>query len=226
VVVPENNSREKNAAMRALGAELIEHGHDFIAAKQAAEQLSKQRGLDMIPSFHRDLVLGVSTYAHELFDEAGELDAVYVPIGLGSGICGTIAARDHLGLKTEIIGVVPDNANAYALSFRAGHVVNTNSAASFAEGMAVREPHPDALAFIRSGASHVVSVSEDELADAVRLVFRTTHNVAEGAGAGALAALVKEKDRMDGKTVGVILSGGNIDAPRFAALLNGNTPKV
>ena len=226
VVVPENNSKEKNAAMRALGTELIETGHDFIASKAAAERIAEERGLDMVASFQDDLVQGVSTYAQELFQAAGELDAVYVPIGLGSGICGTMAARDLLGLKTEVIGVVSERANAYRLSYEAGKPVGTNAADSFAEGMAVREPHPAAVEAINEGVARVVEVREDTIAEAMRLLFRATHNIAEGAGAGALAALMQEREQMAGKRVGVILSGGNIDAERFAKVLGGETPVV
>lgn len=226
VVVPENNSAEKNAAMRALGAELIETGHDFNAAKEAMEKMAAERGLDMVPSFHRELVLGVSTYAHELFDEAGELDAVYVPIGMGSGCCGVITARDLLGLKTEVIGVVSTEANAYARSFKSGKAEATNSARTFAEGMAVRIAHEEAVGIINKGCARIVEVNDDEIAAAMRLLFRTTRTVAEGAGAAALAALMQERDAMKAKRVGVVLSGGNIDATRFARVLAGETPKV
>lgn len=224
VVVPENNSREKNAAMRSLGAELIEIGHDFNAAKDEAERIARERGYDMVASFQPELVMGVSTYAHELFATAGELDTVYVPIGLGSGICGVIAARDMLNLKTEVVGVVSEKANAYALSFAAGKPVATNSAASFAEGMAVRIPHPDAVDYINKGAARVVTVAEDTIAEAMRLIFSATHNVSEGAGAGALAAVLHERDAMAGKRVGVVLSGCNIDVERFCMVMNGTTP--
>ncbi|MEO3417320.1 threonine dehydratase [Roseovarius sp. CAU 1744] len=219
VVVPENNSPEKNAAMRALGARLIETGTDFIESVAFARQLAKDEGLDMIPSFHRDLVTGVATYAHEFFDAAGEMDAVYVPIGLGSGICGMIGMRDMLGLKTRIVGVVARGANAYALSFASGHPVATNKADTFAEGVAVREPHPEAVTLINAGADHIAEVSDEQIRAAVRLVFRATHNVAEGAGAVALAAVMAEKDQLQGKRVGAVLSGGNIDAERFAQIL-------
>jgi threonine dehydratase len=178
----------------------------------------------MVASFHPELVMGVATYAHELFTQAGDLDAVYVPIGLGSGICGVIAMRDMLGRKTKIIGVVAERANAYALSFAEGRAVPTNSALSFADGMAVRVPHPDAVAIINQGAERIVEVSEDEIAEAMRLGYRTTHNLAEGAGAAALAALMKERAQMKGKRVGLILSGGNIDAGKFAQVLQGRTP--
>ena len=219
IVVPENNSAEKNAAMRALGARLVEYGHDFVAAKAHAEHLAQSEGLDMVPSFHPDLVAGVATYAHELFETAGELDAVYVPIGLGSGICGVIGMRDMLGLRTKVIGVVSENANAYALSFAAGKPVSTNSAATFAEGVAVREPHPDAVAVINAGADRIVEVSEAQIANAVRLLFRTTHNVAEGAGAVALAGVMADQNLDKSQRVAAILSGGNIDTGKFAKIL-------
>ena len=224
IVAPLGNSPEKNAAMRALGAELIEVGHDFDAAREAAVQIGKERGLDYIPSFGKELVLGVSTYAHELFRAAGELDAVYVPIGMGSGICGTIAARDMLGLKTKVIGVVAANANCYALSWAAGRPIATNEGNSFADGMAVRIPNAEAFEIIRNGAGRIVTVSEDEIAAAMRLYFSCCHTIAEGAGAAALAALMQEREQMQGKRVGVILSGGNIDMPKFASVLEGRTP--
>lgn len=224
IVCPAGNSPEKNAAMRALGAELIETGHDFDAARESAMEMAKQRGLDFIPSFGKELVMGVSTYAHELFRAGGELDEVYVPIGMGSGICGVIAARDMLGLKTKVVGVVAENADAIALSFAAGHPVSTNTANSFADGMAVRVVNPEAFAIIAKGADRIVTVSEDEIAEAVRIYFRCCHTMAEGAGAAPLAALMKERARMTGKRVGVILSGGNIDMPKFAEILQGRTP--
>ena len=226
IVAPIGNSPEKNAAMRALGAELIETGHDFDAARETAMALAHERGLDFIPSFGKELVMGVSTYAHELFQEAGELDAVYVPIGMGSGICGTIMARDRLGLKTEVIGVVAANANAYALSYAAGKPVATNTGDSFADGMAVRIPNPQALAIIMTGAGRIVTVTEDEIAHAMRLYFRCCHTIAEGAGAASLAALLQEKERMKASRVGVILSGGNIDMAKFAEVLEGRTPRT
>ncbi len=224
IVVPKNNSRDKNAAMRALGAELVETGHDFDAARVEMERLAAERNLDIVPSFHRELVMGVTTYAHELFAAAGELDTVYVPIGMGSGCCGVIAARDLLGLKTGIVGVVSERANAYALSLKAGSPVETNSAATFAEGMAVRIPHPEAFAYLQSGLERIVEVSEDDIAEAMRLLYSATHNIAEGAGAGALAALMKERDTMRCRRTGVILSGGNIDAARYSRVLAGGTP--
>jgi threonine dehydratase len=224
VIVPESNSLEKNAAMRALGCTLIEAGADFDEARDIALKLAEERGLDMVASFHPELVVGVATYAHELFRGAGELDAVYVPIGLGSGICGVIGMRDLLGFQTKVIGVVSDKANGYALSFAQGRPVPTNSAATFADGVAVRTPNPDAVAAINRGAERIVEVSEDEIAEAMRLCYRTTHNLAEGAGAAALAALMREREQMKGKRVGIILTGGNIDAGKFAQVLQGRTP--
>ena len=226
IVCPIGNSPEKNAAMRALGAELIETGHDFDAARETAMELAKERGLDFIPSFGKELVMGVTTYAHELFRAAGELDAVYVPIGMGSGIVGTITARDFLGLKTKVIGVVAEGANAMALSFAAGKPVSTNAVSTFADGMAVRVVNPEAFAAIKNGADRIVTVSDDEIAEATRCYFRCCHSIAEGAGAAPLAALMQERERMKGKRVGVILSGGNIDMAKFAAVIAGQTPQA
>ncbi|HZC55264.1 MAG TPA: threonine dehydratase [Xanthobacteraceae bacterium] len=226
IVVPQGNSAEKNAAMAAFGGEIITGGKDFDESRAIAAEIQRQRGYHFVPSFHRDLVKGVATYAHELFTAHAALDAVYVPIGMGSGICGLITVRDLLGLSIEIIGVVADNAPAFALSFEAGHPVQTNSAATFADGVATRDPPAQALEIIRAGASRVVRVSEDEIADAIRLYFTTTHNLAEGAGAAPLAALMKEKSRYAGKRVGLVFSGGNIDMPMLEKVLRGETPTV
>jgi threonine dehydratase len=215
IVVPHGNSVEKNAAMQAFGARLIEHGSDFDTARVEAMRLAEQDGITFAPSFHRDLVLGVATWALELFEAAPGLDILYVPIGLGSGICGAILARDLLGLKTEIVGVQSENAPSFALSFKAGHVVETNSADTKADGLATRVPDPAALAIIAKGASRIVTVSDDEIADAVRAYWTDTHNLAEGAGASPLAALIKERDRIKGRTAGVPLTGGNIDMALF-----------
>jgi threonine dehydratase len=215
IVVPHGNSREKNAAMRALGAELVEHGQDFQSAREEAMRLAETRGLHAVPSFHRDLALGVSTYALELLSDHPDLDALYVPIGQGSGICGCIAARDALGLKTEIVGVQSSEAPAYALSFAAGHVVCTESANTFADGMATRVPDEEALAVIAKGAARIVLVSDEEVAAAVRAYWTDTHHLAEGAGAAALAAAMKERSRLQGRKVGLVLSGGNIDFDLF-----------
>jgi threonine dehydratase len=215
IVVPKGNSAEKNAAMRALGAELIEHGADFQAAREEAHRLAQARGLEFAPSFHHDLAIGVATYALELFADRPDLDVLYVPIGQGSGICGCIAARDLLGLKTEIVGVQATQAPAYALSFAAGRAVSTESSDTLADGMATRVPDEQALDIIRRGASRIVLVSDAEIAAAIRAYWTDTHNLAEGAGAAALAAAMQEKSRLAGRRVGLVLSGGNIDFELF-----------
>ncbi|MGE0117441.1 MAG: threonine dehydratase [Dongiaceae bacterium] len=219
IVVPHGNSREKNAAMRALGAGLIEHGHDFQAAYEHAMALAAQRALHPLRSFHPWLIVGVGTYALELFRAVPDIDTAYVPIGLGSGICGTIAARDALGLTTRVVGVVAENAAAYALSFARKTAISTNSAETIADGMACRVPDAAALEIILRGADRVVSVSEAEIKAAMRHYFTDTHNVAEGAGAAPLAALLQERARMAGKRVALILSGGNIDRDLCAGVL-------
>ena len=224
--IPHGNSREKNAAMRAFGAELAVVGADFDESAEHAARFAKERGYHFVPSFHRDLVKGVATYALEMFQAVPDLDVVYVPIGMGSGICGLITVRDLLGLDTEIVGVVAENAPAVALSYEARRIVPTNSAATFADGMACRVPHPEALAIMLEGAARMVRVREDEIADAMRAYYEDTHNLTEGAGAAALAALMQEKDAMAGKRVGLVLSGGNIDREVYAEVLAGRTPDV
>jgi threonine dehydratase len=215
IYVPHGNSVEKNRAMRAFGARLVEHGEDFQSAREEAERRAEFDGLEMVPSFHPDLVLGVATYALELLRKAPDLDILYVPIGAGSGICGCILARDLLGLATEIVGVQSTEAPSYALSFAAGRVVRTNSSNTLADGVATRVPDPDALAIIRKGASRIVQVSDDEIRTAIRALWTDTHNLAEGAGAAALAAALQEKFENRGKQVGLVLSGGNIDIDLF-----------
>jgi threonine dehydratase len=226
IVVPHGNSTEKNASMRAFGATLIEYGRDFDEAKDAAVRIAAERGLDFAPSFHRDFVVGVATYAHELFSAADDLDTVYVPIGLGSGICGMIGVRDAFGLKTKIVGVVAEAADTYRRSFAAGGIVATNSALTFADGMAVRVPDPAALDIIRKGVERIVSVTDDEIADAIRIIYSATHNCAEGAGAAALAAVVKERGQLQGRRAGIILTGQNIDRAWMQTVLAGGTPRV
>jgi threonine dehydratase len=226
IVVPYGNSIEKNAAMQSFGAKLIEQGRDFDEAKEAAIRIAAESGLEYAPSFHRDFVIGVSTYAHELFSAADDLDTVYVPIGLGSGICGVIGTRDALGLRTKIVGVVSGAANAYLRSFITGQIVPTNSALTFADGIAVRVPDATALEIIRKGAERIVEVTEDEIAEAIRTIYSATHNCAEGAGAAALAALIKERARLQGRRAGVILTGQNIDREWMQTVLAGGTPKV
>lgn len=221
IVVPEGNSREKNAAMRALGAELVEHGVDFDVAREAAGRMAEELGYTMVPSFHPELVRGVATYALELFEAVRELDCVYVPIGMGSGICGLIQARNLLGLNTEIVGVVSRAADAYAQSFEQGRIVTTATAETFADGMACRVPHADAFAMVREHAARIVRVDDSEIAEAMRLYHETTHNTAEGAGAAALAALMQERGRQAGKRVAVVLSGANVDRERYAEVLRG-----
>ncbi|MBO0751490.1 MAG: threonine dehydratase [Bradyrhizobiaceae bacterium] len=224
IVVPRGNSVEKNAAMRAFGAELIEHGRDFDDAKQHAAAIAGQYGYTFAPSFHRDLVVGVATYALEFLTAVSDLDTVYVPIGLGSGICGVIGVRDALGLATRVVGVVSKHADGYARSFAAGKVVTTETARTFADGLAVRVPDAEALDIIRRGADRIVEVCEAELAEAIGIYFTDTHTVAEGAGAAALAALLKEGGRMQGRRVGVVLSGQNIDRAVMAEVLAGRVP--
>jgi len=219
IVVPHRNSREKNVAMRALGAELIEHGQDFQDALEFARRMAVERGLHMVPSFDPALVAGVASYALEFFGAVADLDTVYVPIGLGSGICGMIAAREALGLRTKIVGVVAENAPAYALSFAAGRVVTTESADTMADGVACRVPLEEALEVINRWAERIVTVSEAEIAAAMRFYFSDTHNVAEGAGAAPLAALLKERAAMERRRVGLVLSGGNVDREVYARVL-------
>jgi threonine dehydratase len=219
IVVPHGNSPEKNRAMVGFGATLIEHGHDFQAAYEYAMTMAERENLHPVRSFHPLLVRGVASYGLELFRAAPDLDAVYVPIGLGSGICGVIAAREALGRTTEIVGVVAANAPTYALSFAAGRPVATNSADTFAGGLAVRVPDPAALDIICRGAARIVAVSEDEMREAMRILFTDTHNVAEGAGAAPLAAALQERNRLKGKKVAVVQSGGNIDRALFAEIL-------
>jgi threonine dehydratase len=226
VVVPRGNSMEKNVAMRAFGAQVIEYGDDFDEARLEAGRLSAQEDLYAVPSFHPELVRGVATYALELFSSVASLDTVYVPIGCGSGICGVIATRDALGLKTKVVGVVSSAAATAKLSFEAGRLIETDSAATFADGMAVRVPVQEAFEIYANGADRILAVSDDEVANAMRIYFRDTHNVAEGAGAASLAALLQERDRMGGKTVAVILSGSNVDTDVFSEVLQGRTPVV
>src|SRR6266403_1521935 len=215
IFVPHGNSVEKNRAMRAFGANLVEHGEDFQSAREEAERRARLGGLEFVPSFHPDLVLGVATYAFELLQKAPDLDVLYVPIGQGSGICGCILARDLLGLTTEIVGVQSTEAPSYALSFSAGAVATTETSNTLADGMATRVPDPEALAIIRKGASRVVQVTDAEITAAIRAYWTDTHNLAEGAGAAALAAPLQDKAKIRGKRVGLILSGGNIDFDLF-----------
>ena len=227
IVVPHGNSPDKNAAMRGYGAELIEHGVDFQAAREHSVLVAEDRGFEAVPSFDRDLCRGVATYAHELFSAAGQLDAVYVPVGLGSGICGLITIRDLLGLNTEIIGVVAEGAPATALSYEAGAPVSTDAVATFIDGVATRVPDPVAIELILAGAARIVMISDDECADAVRLIMRCTHHLVEPSGAAALAGLLKDQKTLGdvaGRRLGAIVTGGNIDGPMLAEILAGRTP--
>ena len=223
IVVPHGNSVEKNAAMRALGVELVEHGDDFQAARVYAIELAAARGLHMVPSFHDDLVRGVATYWIELFEATATQapDVVFVPIGLGSGICAAVAARAATGVRSRIIGVVSAHATAYQQSFRAGRPIEAPAATVLADGMACRVPDPDALAVIRREVDDVIAVTDDEIAAAMRALFADTHNVAEGAGAAALAGAMQQRERWAGKTVGVTISGGNVDSDVYARVLSG-----
>jgi threonine dehydratase len=226
VVVPFGNSSEKNAAMQAFGAELIEHGRDFDEARERAIEIAEERGYEYGKSFDKDLVLGVATYAHELFSAEPELDAVFVPIGLGSGVCGVIGARDALGHKAKVYGVVSDRANTYRLSLDAGRLVPTNSADTFADGMAVRIPDAQAFAIMQAGMAGLIEVTDDEVAEAIRALYTDTHTLAEGAGAAAFAALMRERAAFQGKRAAVIVSGQNIDRPWMATVLGGDTPRA
>jgi threonine dehydratase len=220
IVVPRGNSVEKNAAMRALGVELIEHGDDFQAAREHAAALARDRGLHMVPSYHDDLVRGVASYWLEFFD-AVEPEVVFVPIGQGSGICACALARAHAGVKTRIIGVVSAHATAYQQSFLAGRAIEAPVTTDLADGMACRVPDEQALAIIRREVDDVVAVTDGQVADAMRVLFADTHNVAEGAGAASLAAALLQRERWAGRCIGLPLTGGNVDSAVFARVLAG-----
>jgi threonine dehydratase len=219
VVVPLGNSREKNAAMRAQGANLIEFGSDYQEAKEHARKLASEHGWHFAPPYHRDIVKGVATYWLEFFSAVADLDAVYVPIGQGSGICACVAVRNGLNLRTKIVGVVAEGAPAYALSFEAGRSVAAPVTTRLADGMACRVPDEESLAVVLQNVERVVRVSEIEIAQAMRIYFTDTHNVAEGAGAAGLAAALKEKQAHHGKRVGLVITGGNVDHDMFAKVL-------
>jgi threonine dehydratase len=223
IVVPQGNSVEKNAAMRGLGATLVEHGDEFQVAREHAIALAAERGAHMVPSFHADLLSGVATAWWEFFRAAPELDAVYVPIGLGSGACSAIAARNALGHRARIVGVVSAGATTYADSLAAGRVVEAPVSTVLADGMACRVAEADALAPLADGLDHLVSVSDEDVAEAMRALFADTHNVAEGAGAAGFAAAWQERDRIRGQVVGAVLSGGNVDSAVFARVLSSGT---
>ena len=221
IVVPHGNSLEKNAAMRALGVHLIEHGTDFQESREHAMAIARERNAHMVPSFHPDLLRGVATYWWEFLRAVPQLDVVYVPIGQGSGACAAIAAQLALGRQTRIVGVVSSHATTYADSLAAGHVVEATVTTLLADGMACRVADPEALAILQGRIDHIVQVSDAEVAQSMRDLFACTHNVAEGAGAAAFAAAMQERDQLRGKTVGIALTGGNVDSGMFAdALLN------
>jgi len=224
IIVPRGNSVEKNTAMRAFGADVVEFGDDFDAARIEAGRLAGEENLFVVPPFHTEIIRGVATCAFELMQAAPDLDTIYVPIGCGSGICGIIAVRDALGLKTKVVGVVSTQAQTAKLSFESGALVETESANTFADGMAVRVPVREAFDIYSRGADSIIAVTDDEVADAMRIYFHDTHNVVEGAGAASLAAILQNPDAVRGKVVGAILSGGNIDAGMFAGILQGKTP--
>jgi threonine dehydratase len=224
IVVPRGSSLEKNAAMRSLGVTLVEHGEDFQAAREHAGALAAERGLHMIPSFHRDLVRGVATCWLEFFESfpRGEEPAVvFVPIGLGSGFCAAAAARAHTGARSKLVGVVSAHATTYLDSWRAGRVVEAPVSTLLADGMAVRIADPEALEIVMRNAEDIVTVTDTEVADAMRILFADTHNVAEGAGAAALAAAIQTAARWQGQPVGIALTGGNVDTDMFARVLAG-----
>jgi threonine dehydratase len=220
IVVPYGNSREKNRAMKALGAELIEHGDDFQAANEYATELAAERGLHKVASFDRKLVVGTGTYALEMFEAAPELDTVFVPVGLGSSICGVTAVREALQLKTKIVGVVAAASPSYALSFAAGKVVPHEAGTKIADGLACRLPVAEALEVMLEHVDHFVEVSEDEIGAAMRAIYEDTHNVAEGAAAAAIAAVLKEWKGIAERRVGAVLTGGNVDREVFLEALS------
>ena len=220
VVVPKGNSTTKNAAMRALGAELVERGHDLQASLEASADIAAERGWHQVPSFDPLLVNGVASYSLELLRAAPDIDLLYVPIGLGSGICGAIAARDALGLNTRIIGVVSAAEPAYSRSFALGRLVSHDVSTRIADGMACRTPVATALDTIRAGVERIVEVTDDEVEDAMRILFSATHNVVEGAGAAGLAALLQERTNTRGAVAGIVLTGANVDPEPFARILS------
>jgi len=221
IVVPNGNSVEKNAAMRALGVQLLEHGDDFQEAREFAIQRAAERGAHMVPSFHTDLLSGVSTYWWEFMRAVPQLDVVYVPIGQGSGACAAVTAKLALGHKARIVGVVSAHATTYADSLAAGRVVEAPVGTVLADGMACRIADAQALALMAPQLDHIVQVTDTEVAQAMRWLFADTHNVAEGAGAAAFAAAMQERETLRGQVVGAALSGGNVDSATMAKVLAG-----
>ncbi|MGP8253695.1 MAG: threonine dehydratase [Terracidiphilus sp.] len=219
IVVPHGNSPEKNQAMLAQGVELIQHGHDFQAALEFARALAAERGLEFVESFHPLLVLGTAGYAMEFFESVPPIHTIYVPVGMGSSICGVAAARNALGLDTEIVGVVAELSPSAALSFHHRHVVDAPANTQIADGLACRRPHPDALQVMLANVARFVLVSEAEIASAMLALYRDTHNLAEGAGAASLAAALQQKVQLPGRRIGLVLTGGNVDREVFASVL-------
>ena len=223
IVVPHGNSVEKNAAMRGQGARLIEHGHDYQSSREHADALASELGYHMVPPYHRDIVKGVATYWLELFTKVPDIDVAYVAVGMGSGVCSASAVRNALGLKTKLVGVVSEAAPTYALSFASKQCVEAPAMAKLADGLACRKPEEEPLGFMLDNLERVISVSEEEVAEAMRIYFTDTHNVVEGAGAAALAGALKEKEVLLGKKVAVIATGANVDHDVFARVLQGSS---
>ncbi|HET7105269.1 MAG TPA: threonine dehydratase [Candidatus Acidoferrum sp.] len=220
IVVPHGNSLAKNAAMGAQGAKLIEHGDDFQSSLEHARKLSEDLGYHLVPPYHRDIVLGIATYWLELFTAVQEIDVAYVPIGMGSGICSAAAVRNALGLKTKLVGVVSDHAPTYALSFQQRKIVEAPATTKLADGLACRLGNEEALEVMLENVDHILRVTDDEVASAMRAMFTDTHNVVEGAGAASLAAATKESATLKGKRIALIATGGNVDQAVFAQVLS------
>jgi threonine dehydratase len=223
ILVPHGNSREKNAAMRAQGATLIEYGADYQASRDKAVELANEQGLHMVAPYHYDIVRGVATYWLELFSSVKDVDVAYVPIGMGSGICSAIAVRNGLKLKTKLIGVVSALAPTYALSFEQGKVVDAPATTKVADGLGCRKADEEALEILRENSDHIVQLTDEELEDSMRHMFTDTHNVVEGAGAASLAGALKEKEQLAGKRVVLVASGANVDRDLFAQILQGQS---
>ncbi|MGO9336667.1 MAG: threonine dehydratase [Terracidiphilus sp.] len=221
IVVPHGNSKEKNRAMIAQGAELVEHGEDFQESLEFARRIAADLGFTMVDSFHERLVMGTATYALEFFESVPPLNTIYVPIGLGSSICGVAAARNALELKTEIVGVVAEGSPSYSLSFSQRKVVEAPSLTAIADGLACRTPNAQAMEIIWANVARVVEVSDAEIAAAMRAIYEDTHNLAEGAGAAALAGALRESHLIGGKRIGIVLTGGNVDRAAYADVLVG-----
>jgi threonine dehydratase len=219
IVVPHGNSVEKNAAMRGQGAQLIEHGHDYQSSREHADALAAEMGYHFVPPYHRDIVKGIATYWLELFTNVPDIDVVYVPIGMGSGVCSASAVRNALGLKTKIVGVVSAEAPTYALSFEQRKCVEAPAQAKLADGLACRKPEAESLQFMLENVENILRVSDAELAESMRAIFMDTHNVVEGAGAASFAGALKEKEKLRGKRVAVIATGANVDHDVFARVL-------